>query len=505
MLVILTRKWRTFARKLYIKKMADSRTASIKILSEIQKVVDIQSKIIYFLLSIIAAGTLTYFLYEPSLNEAQLFVLFILFLAVGLWVTEAIPPFAVGLLVFGALIFGMANYYYKVDPENVEGHMIEYVNSWSSSVIWLMLGGFFIAEAMSKTKLDREVFRISISRFGTAPKYVLLGLMLTTALFSMIMSNTATTAMMIASVLPFINTLDEDSPFAKAILIGISGAASIGGMGTLIGSPPNAIAVEALNNHGIPVGFLEWMVVGFPIAIILTLLFWFALTKKYIPKRQKIHIDVKKEALDPNDPNYRFEKIKKKVVLSVLGLTLLLWLTEKLHGIPAAMVSFVPIILLTMTGIISGDDVRKLPWDTLMLVAGGLTLGLAIKDTGLASYYVEQLDQTNLNFYAIVVSFAFLTVILSNIMSNTATATILIPISLILTFENPAILPFVIGLSASAALYLPISTPPNAIAYSTGKLEQKDFRFGGTLFGLLGPIIITTCVFAIAVLYQMIK
>ncbi|MBT8180736.1 MAG: DASS family sodium-coupled anion symporter, partial [Eudoraea sp.] len=369
--------------------MADSRTASIKILSEIQKVVDIQSKIIYFLLSIIAAGTLTYFLYEPSLNEAQLFVLFILFLAVGLWVTEAIPPFAVGLLVFGALIFGMANYYYKVDPENVEGHMIEYVNSWSSSVIWLMLGGFFIAEAMSKTKLDREVFRISISRFGTAPKYVLLGLMLTTALFSMIMSNTATTAMMIASVLPFINTLDEDSPFAKAILIGISGAASIGGMGTLIGSPPNAIAVEALNNHGIPVGFLEWMVVGFPIAIILTLLFWFALTKKYIPKRQKIHIDVKKEALDPNDPNYRFEKIKKKVVLSVLGLTLLLWLTEKLHGIPAAMVSFVPIILLTMTGIISGEDVRKLPWDTLMLVAGGLTLGLAIQDTGLASYYIE--------------------------------------------------------------------------------------------------------------------
>ena len=142
--------------------MADSRTASIKILSEIQRVVDIQSKIIYFLLSIIAAGTLTYFLYEPSLNEAQLFVLFILFLAVGLWVTEAIPPFAVGLLVFGGLIFGMSNYYYKVDPENVQGHMIQYVNSWSSSVIWLMLGGFFIAEAMSKTKLDREVFRISV-------------------------------------------------------------------------------------------------------------------------------------------------------------------------------------------------------------------------------------------------------------------------------------------------------------------------------------------------------
>ena len=417
--------------------MADSRTASIKILAEVQRVVDIQGKIIYFLLSVIGAGAITYFLYEPALNEAQLYVIFILFLAIGLWVSEAILPFAVGLLVFGVLIFAMGTYYAKVDPDNVQGHMVEYVNSWSSSVIWLMLGGFFIAEAMSKTNSIGPSLKCLFSRFGSLPKYILLGLMLTTALFSMIMSNTATTAMMIASVMPFINTLDKDSPFAKAILIGISGAASIGGMGTIIGSPPNAIAVEALGTYGIPIGFLEWMMVGFPIAIILTLLFWFALTKRYIPRQKQMHIHVEEEKLNPEDPNYRFEKIKKRIVLSVLGLTLLLWLTENLHGIPAAMVSFVPIILLTMTGIISGNDVRKLPWDTLMLVAGGLTLGLAIKDTGLASFYVDKLDQTSINFYLIVVIFGFLTVVLSNIMSNTATATILIPISLILTFENP--------------------------------------------------------------------
>lgn len=482
--------------------MADSRTASIKILSEIQKVVDVQSKIIYFLLSIIAAGALTYFLYEPAMNEAQLTVLFVLILAIGLWVSEAIPPFAVGLMVFGGLIYSMSNYYYKVDPENVQEHLVQYVNSWSSSVIWLMLGGFFIAEAMSKTKLDRTVFYMSVSKFGKMPRYILLGLMLTTAFFSMIMSNTATTAMMIASVLPFINTMEKDSSFSKAILIGISGAASIGGMGTLIGSPPNAIAVEALNNHGIAVGFLEWMMVGFPIAIILTLLFWYALTRKYISKEEKIEIEIKKETLDPSDPNYRFNRIKRRVVLSVLGVTLLLWLTEKLHGIPASMVSFLPIVLLTMSGIITGDDVRKLPWDTLMLVAGGLTLGLAIKDTGLASYYVAKLEQFDMNFYLIVTCFAFLTVVMSNIMSNTATATILIPISLILTFEYPVILPLVIGLSASTALFLPISTPPNAIAFSTGKLEQKDFRYGGLLFGILGPVIITFGVFAIAWIYS---
>ncbi len=485
--------------------MADSRTASMKILSEIQRVVDIQSKIIYFLLSIIAAGGITYLLYEPAMNEAQLTVLFVLILAIGLWVSEAIPPFAVGLMVFGGLIFSMSNYYYKVDPDNVREHLIEYVNSWSSSVIWLMLGGFFIAEAMSKTKLDRTVFQMSISKFGTKPRYILLGLMLTTALFSMIMSNTATTAMMIASVMPFIGTLDTKSPFAKAILIGVSGAASIGGMGTLIGSPPNAIAVEALNNHGYAIGFLEWMMVGFPIAILLTLLFWFALARKYIPKEKPMIIELEDVSLKPSDPNYRFERIKRRVVLSVLGVTLLLWLTEKIHGVPAAMVSFLPIVLLTMSGIITGDDVRKLPWDTLMLVAGGLTLGLAIKDTGLASYYVDKLANFDLNFYLIVIGFAFLTVIMSNIMSNTATATILIPISLILAFDNPVILPLVIGLSASTALFLPISTPPNAIAFSTGKLEQKDFRFGGLFAGFFGPIIITLSVFGLAWLFKMME
>ncbi|MDM9630972.1 SLC13 family permease [Robiginitalea aurantiaca] len=477
--------------------MADSRTASLKLLPQMQKVVDIQSKIIYFLLAIILAFGLTYALYEPVMNQAQIYVLFLLFLAVGLWVTEAIPPFAVGLLVFGFLIFAMNSYYSKIDPENVQSYYSEYVNSWSSSVIWLMLGGFFMAEAMRKTGLDKEVFRMSIAKFGTNPKYILLGMMLTTALFSMIMSNTATAAMMIASVMPFISTLEDDAPFTKASLLGISGAASLGGMGTLIGSPPNAIAVEALNTHGIDVGFLEWMLVGFPLAIILTLVFWFLLIRKYIPRRTEMHIELPSEETAEYQVNYRFERIKKRVVLIVMGLTLLLWLTEKAHGIPASVVSLLPIILLTMSGIINGDDVRHLPWDTLMLVAGGLALGLAIKETGLADLYVEKIQQFDLNFYVMVLGFGFLTIFMSNVMSNTATATILIPVGIILTFENPVILPIVIGLSASSALFLPISTPPNAIAYSTGKLEQKDFRLGGVAMGFISPILITVFAFII--------
>ncbi|QBA64770.1 SLC13 family permease [Muriicola soli] len=474
--------------------MSDSRGVSLKLMSHIQKVVDVQSRVIYFLLCIIISFGLTYSMYEPSLDQAQIYVLFLLFLAIGLWVTEAIPPFAVGLLVFGFLIFAMNSHYSNVDPENVKEHYIGYINSWSSSVIWLMLGGFFIAEAMSKTQLDKVVFRMSVSRMGTSPKSVLLGLMLTTALFSMIMSNTATTAMMIASVLPFLNTIEKTAPMSKAILIGIAGAATIGGMGTLIGSPPNAIAIEALNNHGIDIGFLEWMMIGFPLALILTVLFWYLLSKKYIPKLKTIEITIEADTAMPDSESYRFEKIKKRIVIGVLSLTLLLWLTEKLHGIPASVVSLLPIILLTMTGIVTADDVRKLPWDTLMLVAGGLALGLAIKETGLADFYVEKIAKFKLNFYILVLLFAFLTVILSNVMSNTAAATVLIPLGIILTYQNPIVLPLVIGLCASTALFLPISTPPNAIAYSTGKLEQKDFRFGGLILGILGPLIIAATV-----------
>lgn len=136
-----------------------------------------------------------------------------------------------------------------------------------------------------------------------------------------------------------------------------------------------------------------------------------------------------------------------------------------------------------------------------MLVAGGLSLGLAIQETGLAEHYVKLLNNYDLNLYALMAVFSLLTVILSNFMSNTATTTILIPIAIILVSSNQVILPLVIGLSASAALFLPISTPPNAIAFSTGKLEQKDFRAGGLFAGILGPVVIIIMVLIMNALF----
>lgn len=468
--------------------MGDSRTASRYQYHKVQKIVDFQQKIIALLGSIIVAFALTYLIHSPDFNNAQIYVLFLLFLSVSLWVTEAVPPFTVGLLIIGFLVFALGNYYNEIDPESTMKYVQKYVQTWSNSVIWLMLGGFFMAEAMQQVGLDKSLFKVTISKIGTKPRQVLLGIMLITGIFSMVMSNTATTAMMIAAVLPFINLQSDDSPFCKALLIGIPAAASLGGMGTIIGSPPNAIAVDALNSHGYSFGFLEWMMVGFPAAILLIIIFWWFLIKKYVPKIASINFEFAEDVGDAEE--ILFLKSKRKFVLWILLITLALWLTGNIHGIPASAVSLIPIIMLTMSRIISGDDVRKLPWDTLMLVAGGLSLGLAIQETGLARYYVDQIQNQHLNFYMLTVVFALMTVVLSNFMSNTATATILIPIAIILSTKNPIILPIVIGLSASTALLLPISTPPNAIAFATNKIDQKDFRYGGIVAGLTGPAII---------------
>jgi sodium-dependent dicarboxylate transporter 2/3/5 len=468
--------------------MSDSRSASKRYLHKIQKIVDIQQKVIYFLLSITFAFAATYLLVSPELDKAQVYILFLLFLSIGLWATEAIPPFAVGLLIFVFLVFALGGLYREIDPENATIMVQKYVQTWANSVIWLMLGGFFIAEAMRKVGLDLSLFKMAISRFGTKPRYILLGIMLVTAIFSMIMSNTATTAMMIAAITPFLDTLERNAPFGKALLIGIPAAASLGGMGTIIGSPPNAIAVDALNNHGIEFGFLEWATIEFPVALILVFLFWLFLIKKYVPKISSIDLQFL------NKPNViedsSFFKLKKKAVLLILFLTLALWLTSNLHKIPPSAISLLPITLLTMFRIVSGDDVRKLPWDTLMLVAGGLSLGLAIKETQLAQHYVTLLSSYEFDFYLLAIVFSLLTVICSNFMSNTATTTILIPIAIVLVSQDVEVLPIVIGLSASAALFLPVSTPPNAIAYSTGKLNLKDFRQGGIVAGIIGPIVI---------------
>nr|WP_231923663.1 SLC13 family permease [Gallibacterium salpingitidis] len=473
--------------------MSDSIYTSLKKLVKHPIAEARHSKIALFLFSLTFGWIMKDLLSDPAFTDTQNYVLFLIFFSISLWVTEAIPPFSVGILIIGFLVLIMG----RSDAENA----MQYLQTWSDSVIWLFLGGFFLAEAMKKTELDILLLKRMLPKFGQNPQNILLGLMVLTAVMSMLMSNTATTAMMIATVSPLFVTLDKKANFSRALLLGIPAAASIGGMATIIGSAPNAIAVGALENIGYHISFLEWMLMGTPVAAILIFIFWRVLLKRYrINSDEHLEFDFLKNAGTEVDPQLEQEhRTQKWIVLVILAVTLFFWLTAKLFGIPIAAASGIPIVGLTMLGVIDSDDVRKLPWDTLMLVAGGLALGLAIEEQQIASHFVNQLSHVHISFMQLLILFAFITVILSNFMSNTAATTILIPVglSLLKVFSgdvSPAILPLVIGLSASCALFLPVSTPPNAIAFSTGLIRQSEFRLGGIVIGVLGPILSIICV-----------
>jgi solute carrier family 13 (sodium-dependent dicarboxylate transporter), member 2/3/5 len=247
-----------------------------------------------FALALLAAYLFNNIGYSEEVN----YVFFLTVLATGLWITEAIPPFAVGIFIFTGLLLGFGTDYILEDSKTpVE----MYLGTWTSNVIWLLLGGFFLAEGMSIVGLDRSLFKFTIDKFGQEPNRLLLGIMLTTAVVSMVMSNTATTAMMVSSILPVVRLLGKDSPYSKALLVGIPAAATLGGMGTIIGSTPNAIAVGALQEKGLNITFIDWMVFGIPMAFASLFIFWFFLVKT-------LHLkDIK---LDLSDITKKTEKKK---------------------------------------------------------------------------------------------------------------------------------------------------------------------------------------------------
>ncbi len=424
------------------------------------------------------ALTITYFFRNLGYGDAVDYVFLLSVLAIGLWITEAIPPFAVGILLIAMLLLGFGTDFILDHQAPVE----MYLGTWTSNVIWLLLGGFFLAEGMQQAALDRSLFLFTVKRFGNHPERLLLGLMMTTAVASMVMSNTATTAMMVASVLPLVRLLGKDSPYSKALLTGIPAAASVGGIGTIIGSTPNAIAVGALMERGIHITFMEWMMVGAPTGLLLVWLFW-----RYMVRRMDLSavvLDLSKLTQDKSEKDVA----KRRAVLLTLVATIALWITEPLHGIPVAATSAVPIVLLTLTQVITAEHVRRLPWDTLMLVAGGLALGIALEDVGLADIVMQQVNALPVAVVGIAVIFSWGAVLLSNVMSNTAASAILVPLAVSLPGIFGLAVPVIVAISCSCALLLPVSTPSNAISYSTGLMEQRDFRQGGLFFIVMGPL-----------------
>lgn len=436
-----------------------------------------------FVASLASALGLTLLLREPQFSDSQVYVLFLLFFAIGLWLTEAIPPFSVGLFILAFLVFALGNPRFNSEPEDIA----KYVNTFSSSVIWLMLGGFFLASALTKTGLDQRLLRFTLRISGPRPRRILLGLMVTTMVASMLMSNTATTAMVVAATMPLLTRLGKEAGLSRALLVGVPLAASVGGMGTIIGSPPNVIAAGVLEGKGQNIDFLRWMLYGVPLASFLGAVGYLVLTRLFLADDRPLPVDLlgKDEERDPAAAS----RADRAVVLVVTAVTLLLWLTSSWHDLSVSAVSAVPIVFLTMTRVLEAEDIRRLPWDTLLLVAGGLSLGLALQQSGLLQLYAGRIVAIRIGVLALLAVFAFATMLLSNVMSHTATSTVLIPLGMAILPEHGVEVALIVGLAASTALFLPVSTPPNAIAYSTGLLDQKDLRIGGTLIGLLGPAV----------------
>jgi len=438
-----------------------------------------KSRLYYFFASLVAAIAGTWLLNEPAFNEAQVLVLFLLIFSVGLWLSEAVPPFAVGLFImaFLAIVFGSGRY----GPDGVDVSI--YLNTFSSSVIWLMMGGFFLAVAMTKTRLDADLIAVTLRLCGDKPKWILLGMMAVTMFASFLISNTATTAMVIAAMMPLLSQAGQESPTSKGLILGVPLAATTGGMGTIIGSPPNAIAAGALAAAGEPVDFLEWMYYGLPVSIVLTFVGWFALQRIFLRNSPPLRFQASANAVV-------VDRKQRIIVTIVLIVTIALWLSNPVHGFSASAVSALPLIALTLTGVITGKDVRAMGWDTLLLVAGGLSLGTGLQQSGLLDIYASRiaaLQMPELLFYFIL---AYATMIFSNVMSSTAISAVLIPLGLAIAPGSKTEVVMIIGLAISTALFLPVTTPPNAIAYTTGLIRQKDFMIGGLLVGLLGPPLI---------------
>lgn len=418
-----------------------------------------------------------------GLTEAARWTLFILVLGAGLWATEAIPSFSVALLIIALeiLILGKPGGVFATGQNDWE----MFVRPWASPIMWLFLGGLVLGEAAQVTGLDRLFSRYVLKWFGTTPSAVLLGSMGITFLFSMFMSNTATTAMMMSVMAPVVVSIKKDDPFARALLLGIPFAANVGGMGTIIGSPPNAIAAGMLTG-AYPVDFIHWIVAGLPPALVLFVIAWLYLRSAYTPLAGTVDIS----GLDMGTrTGAQLPLWKRLMVMPVFVLTVGLWMTGSLHHIPTSVVSFIPITIFAVAGIITVHEIRHLHWDVLLLLAGGLSLGIAIKETGLAVWLVNQLPVHLFGQVAIAFFMSYLTMVLSNFMSHTAASNILVPIGMALAvgFEPRIVIPIALG--ASTAMCLPISTPPNAIAFAGGRLKTRDFLKGGLLMGLLGPAI----------------
>lgn len=429
-----------------------------------------------------------------TIIQHRVIALFVL--AAFFWVLEPIPIYATSILLITLELLlisdGGLNFLMHRETENFGNTMSyqEIMATFASPVILLFLGGFFLAIAATKYRLDQNIAGLLLKYFGDKPKWVLLGLMCITAVFSMFMSNTATTAMMLSILIPVLKVFPPEDKARTAFVLGIPIAANLGGMGTPIGTPPNAIALKFLPDAGLTFG--KWMAFGVPIVIVLLICAWLLLVFFFRSSTRQIKLSLQ----------VNFQKSPKAVLVYIVFLlTIALWLFDFAHGMNSYVVAMIPVTVFLSTGIINKEDLKLVSWDVLWLVSGGIALGLALDKTGLAKAMISSIPFESLHPYSLFIVAIFIGLFMANFMSNTATANLILPLLATIGTAVSGLEAvggsnlIIIGttLCISCAMSLPISTPPNALAHATGQINTKDMARVGVLIGLIGLVIICLC------------
>ena len=435
-----------------------------------------------------------------ALTVVQQRVIALFVFAALMWIFEIIPNWTTSLLVIVISLLTVSDKGIRFFCNPEYGQLVGFKSimaSFADPVVMLFMGGFVLAIMAEKYGLDVTLARILLKPFGTKPKMVLLGFLLVIAIFSMFMSNTATAAMMLAFLAPVLAVLPSDDKGKIGLSLSIPIAANLGGIGTPIGTPPNATAVKFLSEAGCEVTFGEWAIRMIPYVVIMLAVAWVLLQVFFPFKAKEIKLEIPE--------NKRKADWKTYVVWVTFIGTILLWATEKLTGINSNIVALIPLGVLTALGIFTKDDIKEINWSVLWLVAGGFALGTCLQGTGLAKVLINAIPFGSMSVVLVLIVAGVVCYFLSNFISNSATAALLIPILIVVAegMADPAaannsqflavggtqaMISF-IAVCASIAMLFPISTPPNAIAASTGLVETKEMAKVGIIVGVIGFVL----------------
>ena len=428
---------------------------------------------------------------ELTLVQQRTIALFVF--AACMWILEVVPAWATSIITMVLLIFTVSNgqFAFLRSGENL-GTLVSYKDfmaQFASPTIMLFMGGFVLAIAATKVGLDVVLAKVLLAPFGKNPKTVLLGILLVVAVFSMFMSNTATAAMMLAFLAPVLKNLPADGKGRIGLALAIPIGANIGGIGTPIGTPPNVIALGYLKeNLGIEIGFGDWCIRMVPFVIVMLLIAWFFLLLFFPFKAKEIKLEINAD---------RKKDFHFWVVAATFVITIVLWLIpEKVTGLNSNEVALIPFAIFVATGVFSKNDFKEINWDVLWMVAGGLALGTALMKTGLAKVLVDTIPFATMPALVVIIVSGIVGYAIANFLSHTSAANLLLPILATVAtavdlgaFGGSAALLIGLAISTSVAMILPISTPPNAIASSTGLVETKDMAKMGVIMGLVGLVI----------------